>query len=92
MTNAVRVGEADNVVTAISPLEPGDTVELDDGGSVEVRESVAFGHKVALTALEPGDDVVKYDLTVGSATTAIQPGEHVHVHNVESNYGRGDRE
>jgi hypothetical protein len=33
---------------------------------------------------------VKYGSTIGTATDDIQPGEHVHTHNVASGRGRGD--
>jgi altronate dehydratase small subunit len=35
--------------------------------------------------------VIKYGETIGLATSDISPGEHVHVHNVEGQRGRGDR-
>ena len=38
-----------------------------------------------------GADVLKYGQLVGKASKAIKPGEHVHVHNVESARGRGDQ-
>ncbi|VFS54652.1 Uncharacterised protein [Leminorella grimontii] len=36
------------------------------------------------------DEVYKYGESIGRATQAIELGEHVHVHNVESERGRGD--
>jgi transcriptional regulator with XRE-family HTH domain len=38
----------------------------------------------------PGSDIVKYGESLGMATKAISPGEHVHVHNLDSKRGRGD--
>ena len=34
----------------------------------------------------PGEIIVKYGMPIGVATEAIAPGEHVHVHNIKSNY------
>ena len=74
----VRLHEADNVVTAIRPLEAGMEVE----GAVTAG-LVPRGHKVATRALAVGERVVKYGQTIGYASAPIAPGEHVHVHNVE---------
>jgi altronate dehydratase small subunit len=34
---------------------------------------------------------MKYGLSIGTASQNIKAGDHVHVHNVESNRGRGDK-
>ena len=36
-------------------------------------------------------EVLKYGESIGKATKNISKGEHVHIQNVESNRGRGDR-
>ena len=50
---------------------------------VTVLEPIAFGHKIALTTLEKGDEVRKYGEVIGLATQKIAKGQHVHVHNVK---------
>lgn len=84
---AIRMTDADNVATALEDLSTGRELAV-DGGPVELLEDVAFGHKFALEPLSPGDPVVKYGEVIGEATAAIEPGEWVHVHNVESRRGR----
>lgn len=42
---------------------------------------IPFGHKVARRAIGAGQPVVKYGVSIGTATCDIQAGEHVHVHN-----------
>lgn len=86
----LHMGEADNVVTAITDLETGMEIPY-DGTTIELRENVPFGHKVALIPIEPGDTVVKYGEPIGAAIESIEPGEWVHTHNCESTRGRGDR-
>lgn len=84
---------ADNVATALVELSPGMAVEVRQDGepiSVQVRTAIPFGHKLALVAIPRGHSVVKYGEVIGLATQEILPGEHVHVHNVESQRGRGD--
>ncbi|OZI18898.1 hypothetical protein CAL26_14560 [Bordetella genomosp. 9] len=59
-------------------------------GAVEVAEPVPYGHKIALRALQAGQEVVKYGVVVGRLSEAVAAGRHVHVHNLESQRGRGD--
>lgn len=91
---AVLLADTDNVATAITDLEAGRSIASDgvpgDRSTLETVESIAFGHKLAVTAIDAGDPVRKYGEIVGSATERIEPGEWVHTHNCESNRGRGD--
>lgn len=87
------VERRDNVATLLRDVESGETVEVDvgDGGrTITVSEDVEFGHKIAVEEIEEGGTVYKYGKSIGDATGDIEPGDWVHVHNVESNYGRGD--
>jgi len=79
----------DNVATALEALAPGRQIEA-GGQSLTVREPIASGHKVALVRIPAGGAVIKYGSTIGTATIDIEPGAHVHVHNVASGRGRGD--
>ncbi|MGH9385339.1 MAG: UxaA family hydrolase [Vicinamibacterales bacterium] len=79
----------DNVATALEPLSPGQTIDV-DGRRIEVREPIANGHKIALTRIASGEPVVKYGSPIGTATADIEAGAHVHIHNVASSRGRGD--
>ncbi len=45
---------------------------------------VPIGHKIALGDIAKGDPVWKYGHDIGKAVAAIQKGEHVHVHNLET--------
>lgn len=80
----------DNVATALEALAAGETIEVNDR-QVTVRESIASGHKVALRSIGAGEAVVKYGNPIGTATSEIAAGAHVHVHNVASTRGRGDQ-
>lgn len=82
--------EADNVVTVITDLETGMEIPY-NGATIELRENVPFGHKVALVPFEPDDTIVKYGEPIGEAVESIEPGEWIHTHNCESTRGRGDR-
>ncbi len=83
----------DNVGTFIRETEEGETVEIEVGDEVReitLNESIEFGHKVALEDIEEGEDIIKYGTSIGYASTTIEAGDWIHVHNVDSNYGRGD--
>ncbi len=84
----------DNVGTILQPdLEKGAGVECEVDGHLNVialKDKVPYGHKIAVKQITKGDRVLKYGLTIGLATEDIKPGEHVHIHNIESTRGRGD--
>lgn len=91
--HAIAIKKVDNVATAIRDIAAGVTAIIgidDDSLSIPVSQDIALGHKLAVRPIRKGDDILKYGTTIGRATQDIQPGEHVHVHNVESTRGRGD--
>jgi altronate dehydratase small subunit len=94
MVRAIVLNPEDNVATLIDRGGEADTkVELrgEKQGQVTLRQAIPFGHKVALADMGAGDSVVKYGKEIGETTGAIGVGEHVHVHNVDSKRGRGDK-
>jgi altronate dehydratase len=86
---ALVISVRDNVATALEPLDAGRAVCVGDL-TIVVTESIPRGHKVALRAIRAGEPVVKYGSPIGTASTDIPPGAHVHTHNVASARGRGD--
>lgn len=84
----------DNIAVALVDLVPGQVVTVSDGVGVglvlTVTGNVVFGHKLATRAIAVGDTVRKYGEDIGLATSQINPGDHVHTHNIESQRGRGD--
>jgi len=75
----------DNVVVLAATLEPGDRVSL-EGHPVTVTTTITVGHKLARRALRAGDKVLKYGAPIGSMTADAAPGDHVHLHNMKSDY------
>jgi altronate dehydratase len=47
---------------------------------------VPLGHKIAARDIAVGEQIIKYGAPIGSAARAIASGEHVHTHNVKSDY------
>ena len=68
----LKINPADNVAVALTDLKAGERV-----GDVVLRTDVPRGHKAALTALAPGDDVVKYGYPIGHVTRAVAAGERI---------------
>lgn len=89
------MAETDNRLVILSPSDTvavarcaikAETELLLDGRIVKLERAVTMGHKIARTPMMPGDKVLKYGVSIGSATSAIAAGEHVHLHNLESDY------
>ena len=90
---AVILSPQDNVATALADLKAGDTLELKTGDknlTINLTAPVPFGHKFSLRRTKSGSQILKYGEVIGEATADIEPGQHVHVHNVASTRGRGD--
>jgi altronate hydrolase len=83
------ISSRDNVATALEPLEAGRSFVI-DGLSLTASQRIPRGHKIALREIRAGEPVMKYGNPIGTATTDIAAGSHVHVHNVSSGRGRGD--
>ena len=89
MKAALVISDRDNVATALEVLEAGRALDL-GGHHLVVQERIASGHKVALVPIASGQAVIKYGSPIGTATSDIAAGAHVHTHNVASARGRGD--
>ncbi len=89
MNAALVISAADNVATALEPLEPGSAIAV-GATTVTVVDDVPRGHKIAIRAIAAGAPVVKYGSPIGTATADIAAGAHVHTHNVASARGRRD--
>jgi transcription elongation GreA/GreB family factor len=77
--------ERDNVLVVTENIAAGETI-LVAGVTVGVPKDLPLGHKVARALIAPAAKIVKYAVPIGSAITDIAVGEHVHVHNIRSDY------
>ena len=91
MKKVILGAEKDNVVTCCEAVEIGDAISV-KGISVSAVQAIPIYHKMAVSAVKAGEQVFKYGQPIGIASKDILPGEHVHIHNLESDRGRGDRE
>jgi altronate hydrolase len=72
----------DDVAVATTDIAAGDEVQLPDGSTLLARSAVPRGHKIAMTAAGKDKQIRKYGQVIGRASRDIDPGEHVHTHNL----------
>jgi len=80
--------EGDAVAVAVRDLAPGPASGAYLSGDAVVRldllEAIPLGHKLALSEITEGQDIIEYGQRVGIALRDIARGGYVHVHNVRS--------
>lgn len=90
---AIRLSEADNVAVVLGDVAAGQLVRVAGKGApltLPAREPVPQHHKITLTAIRKGAEVVRNGTVIGRALEAIEAGQYVHVHNLVSRRGGGD--
>jgi altronate dehydratase small subunit len=75
----------DNVCTAITPI-PGGTALKISVQTVLLKQDIPLGFKIAYCDIATNESIVKYGVSIGSATRDIVRGELVHLHNMKSDY------
>lgn len=92
---ALIVHSEDNVANLIGRGSTGQAVHCTVEGrsgteTVDLLDDLPANHKLARRDIDAGEPIVKYGLSIGTASRPIRRGEHVHAHNIDSNRGRGD--
>lgn len=90
MNPILKIHEKDNVATCLRPIGEGEVFDLEDF-QLTANEHIPQYHKIALSDIPLQGSILKYGQTIGHATKKISKGDYVHVHNIESARGRGDR-
>ena len=83
--SAIRLCAEDNVVVLVRSLDSGAKLEI-EGCSFTLAGPLGLGHKLAARPIAKGERIYKYGAPIGSAVRDIAMGEHVHVHNMKSDY------
>lgn len=81
----VLLSPEDNCLIACSHLAGGSVVQL-EGGSATLMREIGLGHKLARRAIAAGEKVLKYGAVIGSLRVPVEAGEHIHTHNLDSDY------
>ena len=81
----IQLDPDDSVGVLPKTIHAGETVGV-GGREIIVSQALGLGHKVALRPIARGEKVLKYGAPIGSATMDIALGDHVHLHNMKSDY------
>ena len=84
MRHYIKLHEDDNVIVALTDLESGSTLTI-NGEPLIVKENIKQGHKIAISKISNNDFIIKYGYPIGHALKEIEPGTHVHTHNIKTN-------
>ncbi len=81
--------KADSVGVATVDIKQGEKVEglfmdSQEPHTVEARQDIPLGHKIALKDHVPEDTILKYGYDIGKVVADIKVGDHVHVHNLKT--------
>ncbi len=76
----IRLHPQDNIVVARLDVPIGTEVPAENFAS---RSQTPAGYKIAARRIAKGEAILKYNTTVGFASTDIEPGSMVHSHNTE---------
>ncbi|MGX1930958.1 UxaA family hydrolase [Flagellimonas sp. 2504JD4-2] len=81
----IKLAEKDNVLVSCVDIKAKEIISYGDDKYL-IDENISFGHKVALRDINKGDPIIKFNTVIGTATEDIKQGQHVHVHNIKSNF------
>ncbi len=76
---AIKLNPNDDVMIACRELEVGTEIS---GTGIRCSARIPSAHKVAVTAIAKDAPVRRYNQIIGFATADINPGDHVHSHNL----------
>ncbi|QDV86539.1 UxaA family hydrolase [Stieleria magnilauensis] len=85
MPDYLRLHADDNVVIATKPLVAGQVLRV-DGNPITLAGPIPTGHKFAIGPIPAQTPVRKYGQPIGIARESIQPGCHVHTHNLQDRH------
>lgn len=80
----LKINPADNVVVAIEPLKKGEVINV-DGSAITLQEDVPAGHKVLISPLTKGENVIKYGYPIGHTQADVTPGAWMNENNIKTN-------
>lgn len=56
------------------------------GSLLSAPGGIGIGHKLAARNIAAGEHIIKYGVSIGTATVSIVAGAQVHLHNMKSDY------
>ena len=80
--NVLIINSKDNVAIALEDIPQGGTIKLPDGTELLALADIGFGHKVLLSDVSKGDDIIKYGEVIAQVNQDVKQGDWIHVHNL----------
>ena len=80
MNKLFKINDKDNVAVALEELKKGEIID-----NIKLLDDIPFGHKVLLSDLKNGENIIKYGNPIGHLTIDCKKGEHIHEHNLKTN-------
>jgi len=84
-TKFILLHPQDNVLVCCQQAKAGELIGNEQEKLVLLND-MELGHKVSRSPLAQGDKIIKYGVSIGSALQDINAGDHVHMHNMISDY------
>ena len=84
MAKFIQLHPADNVAVCLEAASKGETAVI-SGTELLLNEAIPVGHKIAITSVDTGNDIIKYGSPIGHALAPVAAGDHVHTHNLKTN-------
>ena len=81
----IKLSNNDNVLVLTVDIEAGGTLTY-NGVNYKMIEPILLGHKIAAKNIKSGEKIIKFNMAIGSATQDIKEGDHVHLHNIKSDF------
>ncbi|KAK46503.1 hydrolase [Caballeronia jiangsuensis] len=81
----ILLSPEDNCLIAGARLPAGETLMI-EGESVTLATTIELAHKLARRALSKDEKVLRYGAIIGHVNADVACGEHLHTHNLESDY------
>ncbi len=81
----IQLHSDDNIACLTRTVEKGETLTV-GVKKFTLEITLGLGHKIALRNISTGENIIKFGAPIGSAITKISSGEHVHLHNMKSDY------
>lgn len=78
--SSIIINEKDNVAVVLHEIKTGE-----NHNGIIFLNDIPFGHKVAIKNIYKGENIIKYGFPIGYAKNDIKAGEHVHIHNLNTN-------
>lgn len=87
MQNFIKINPGDNVIVALKNLPAGTEIRFENGFSIRAVDEIPAGHKMAISEIKKGSEVIKYGYSIGNATEDISCGQWIHTHNLKTGLG-----